>query len=774
MKSVYLIASTFLVAISATFLVLLISCHPEVKKQDNLNKSAFELLKQSENCGSVKEASDIASKAGQFVRKAQSDSLVAECMINLGNRLSLLGNTQMSLSYYEKANQLSTFISYQKGICRSLLGIAKIHNSLSEYDAAMQNYSSVLKIAEKYHLKEIEADAYNLMGKYYHNIGNQSKSLSCYLDAFKVSQLCEDTLQRINILFNIGKTYVNNGEYYLALKYYLEADNLAEKSNNLASKAEVCNLLGSMYLLLGYSDKSLDFHRKALSLQVLLNKPREIAKSFNDIGETLLEIGKTDSATLYFQKSLEKCLLLKYDKGTVEALINLGKTNTSEGKYNTALSYLTRANLLAIKSNYSEGQIVSCLAMGNANVRLGESGKASTNYKKSLATAISSNNSEFWAEIFDGLYKSYLGLGNYKQAIFYQNKYFEEEKKILLAKTNLQLDAIKINFELQSKVKDNHVLRKENELKELAIKHENALMWIFIIVCVFSLVFSISYYARFKQKKKANNALQTLNNKIVYQNSALEKLNIELEAANHEKDKILSIISHELRNPIFWFQNLIEILSQQHHLMPPEYIKKSLAVLDESAKNAFHLMDNLLQWSRSKLNKISPSPKKISIESLINEPIRLYDSILKQKNIHLSVQIEKNAEVYYDPDLFSFVIRNLLSNSIKYTPDGGVIIISCKSTKKAYEILLSDTGIGMSPEALKIIFSDDQISTALGLMQEKGSGFGLKLCKEFVEANGGSIWIESNQGNGTHVYFTVPKKSAEKLVKPPVLLQERE
>ena len=256
--------------------------------------------------------------------------------------------------------------------------------------------------------------------------------------------------------------------------------------------------------------------------------------------------------------------------------------------------------------------------------------------------------------------------------------------------------------------------------------------------------------------------METLNYQVTNQNKELGILNRELEKANQEKDKLFSIISHELRNPLYWFQNLAEVLSKKYKEMPPAKVQKSLSALDESAKNAFHLMDNLLQWSRSKLNRIHPKKSGHSLYELVTDTMEMYHTILQHKEIKFHSCIPQDITIYADADLFSCIIRNLISNAIKYTPNEGTISIQCEHTGEWVTVVVSDSGNGMSETVVNKIFDNNQDNSSIsmpGLLQEKGSGLGLKLCKEFAELNGGNIWVKSSSGAGTQFYFTVPELS---------------
>ncbi|NJK95387.1 MAG: HAMP domain-containing histidine kinase [Bacteroidales bacterium] len=357
----------------------------------------------------------------------------------------------------------------------------------------------------------------------------------------------------------------------------------------------------------------------------------------------------------------------------------------------------------------------------------------------------------------DGLYRCYYTLQNLPLALKYYIQFSETEKKKLQAENSRQLAELRISFESERREKDIEFLRTENELNEMSIKRKSALMWLFLIALAFAVSLLVFIYGRFKNKNKANRELKLLNEKILEQNREFDRLNKELELVNTEKDKIFSIIAHELRNPLFWFQNLAEVLSVKFQTMSPEKMKKSLTALDESAKNAFHLMDNLLHWSRSRLNRITPKKSPQSLEKLVSEATRMYGSIIKQKEIVLETDIPSGIVIKADPDLFTCVVRNIISNAIKFTPSKGYIKIACSTSNYEVKIRISDSGIGIPNKQLSRLFDINQAYSVPGLLNEKGSGLGLKICKEFTELNDGRIWVSSETGKGTHFEFTVPE-----------------
>ncbi|HAO21860.1 MAG TPA: hypothetical protein DCQ37_16185 [Desulfobacteraceae bacterium] len=169
------------------------------------------------------------------------------------------------------------------------------------------------------------------------------------------------------------------------------------------------------------------------------------------------------------------------------------------------------------------------------------------------------------------------------------------------------------------------------------------------------------------------------------------------------------------------------------------------------------MLQNLLKWSRSQIGHLACEPKMIDIQNIVNETILLLKNNAMSKNIRLIGEIKENMSVYADSDMITTVIRNLLSNSIKYTPDGGNITISATDKGNILEISISDTGVGIKPEDLEKLFRIDVKHSTPGTAKEQCTGLGLNLCKEFVGKNNGKIGVESTVGKGSRFYFTVPK-----------------
>lgn len=240
---------------------------------------------------------------------------------------------------------------------------------------------------------------------------------------------------------------------------------------------------------------------------------------------------------------------------------------------------------------------------------------------------------------------------------------------------------------------------------------------------------------------------------ITYQEQVEEK-NKELQKMNDTKEKLFSIISHDLRSPIGQLKNSLDLVNREH--ISPETFQQISAKLSTEVDRLHATLDNLLKWSISQLQGIRASPEKIALRSLLEQKLIIFRQMAEQKNISLVLE-DVDRFIWADPDHLLLVLRNLLSNAIKYSYQNGQILIRSHSKDHQVIIEVIDYGMGMSEEVKASIFQHDNIISSTGTANEKGTGLGLKLCKEFIEKNNGQIWIESTGQKGTTFYISLPE-----------------
>ncbi|MCX7874878.1 MAG: PAS domain S-box protein [Melioribacteraceae bacterium] len=236
----------------------------------------------------------------------------------------------------------------------------------------------------------------------------------------------------------------------------------------------------------------------------------------------------------------------------------------------------------------------------------------------------------------------------------------------------------------------------------------------------------------------------------------IQKIADELSLLNSTKDKFFSIIAHDLRNPFITILGFTDLLLTDYKELNESEVMFYLEEMKKSAEISHNLLQNLLQWSRSQTGRIEFHPAKINLKNLVNVNLELLQPSATNKEIEIKSEVEESLYVFADEDMLNTIIRNLITNAIKFTPIGGKITVASKEIGKYAEISVTDTGVGMSESTISNLFKLDSTHSTLGTNQEAGTGLGLILCKEFVEKHGGKIWVESKINEGSKFIFYLP------------------
>ena len=231
--------------------------------------------------------------------------------------------------------------------------------------------------------------------------------------------------------------------------------------------------------------------------------------------------------------------------------------------------------------------------------------------------------------------------------------------------------------------------------------------------------------------------------------------NIELKHLNATKDKFFSIIGHDLKSPFNAIVGYSNLLVEQVRENDRDGIEEYAEIILKSSQRAMDLLTNLMDWARSQTGRIAFKPENLDICALIGDVVALLSDTARQKGIVLSRKLDPDIFVYADRAMMATVLRNLMSNAIKFTYPGGVIVVSAESNQDNLTVSVADSGIGLSKKRIDQLFRIEESYSTSGTNKETGTGLGLILCKEFVEKHGGRIWAESIEGKGSTFHFTL-------------------
>lgn len=281
----------------------------------------------------------------------------------------------------------------------------------------------------------------------------------------------------------------------------------------------------------------------------------------------------------------------------------------------------------------------------------------------------------------------------------------------------------------------------------------------------------VSVFAELYKKnlllRKQEEKLQSINNDLVQLNReleqrvqertrALESLNKDLHELNLSKDKFLSVMSHDLRNPLTALLASADKLSSDPENLSIDQVKQLSQIIHRTSKKLLNQLNEVIEWAKKQSQKTGFYPVRIGLAQGIEESLDLLRSNAQQKKIKLQNHIPKDMEVMADGLMLRSIVQNLVTNAIKYTPEGGSVTINAKRNEQMACIFVEDSGIGMTPEIKERLFINNDRKSLLGTNNEQGSGLGLILVSDFVNQHGGQIDVESNVGSGTTIRFTIP------------------
>jgi signal transduction histidine kinase len=277
----------------------------------------------------------------------------------------------------------------------------------------------------------------------------------------------------------------------------------------------------------------------------------------------------------------------------------------------------------------------------------------------------------------------------------------------------------------------------------------------FVALSVLMALLILLFIFFISQNRIINKKLKQGMSDLGLKNAEIELQRAQLDQLNQVKDRFFSIISHDLRNNLTTMKLYFDLVSSPNYKeIDSSDMSKQVAA---SVQNTIDLLENLLVWAAGQIKGVQVEPKKVNLNKLAEVNCQMLFSMAQQKRITLTNDTDEDACIMADENMVNLIIRNLLSNALKFTPEGGSISILSQEEAFFHQIIVIDNGVGMNPEQLETLFTAHANVSTQGTANEKGTGLGLMLCKEFVEKNGGKIWVESDEGKGSSFYFTFPK-----------------
>jgi signal transduction histidine kinase len=593
---------------------------------------------------------------------------------------------------------------------RLLRELGLIHmNRVPDYAKAMDLFIRALAIEDSLNLTDEKALTYVAVARVFELVGDFAKSAKLLEQARSMNQETRSINSLAMILNHLGKVNAARGDVDAAFDNFQQILRYKDDIDK-GFEAQALFNLGHLYTTQGQYDKALSRHKQALAVARALRDSKLEAQCLNDIG-VLYALMKNDEKSLANHEVALKIRLSTSDKrGVAESRNNIASVYLKRNDLQTAISQGLLALEIGRESQAHDQIHKSCDLLSQAYKELGDY-KNALNYK----------------ELTVAIYELIQGEKLERELLETENRYVVEKKETEIQK----LDALRIE--------------REREIQNQK-KFRNILFLVVALVVVTAGLLLILYLV----KRRSNKILQVAKKEVQLQNTRLQELNAT-------KDKFFSIISHDLKGPLNSLTSFSHLLIDHTDSISKEEIQLLAKDLDKSVKNLLTLLENLLEWARSQTGNIDFTGETFDLAELLDSNKNLLQSQAAAKQIGLTVQGAGPCTVKLHKQSINTVIRNLISNAIKFTPEGGSIRVGLKRERGQVHVFVADNGVGMSSDVLDKLFRIDSKHSTRGTANEKGTGLGLILCRDFVEKNGGVINVQSTPGKGSVFSFSFPE-----------------
>ncbi len=617
---------------------------------------------------------------------------------------------------------------------------------LDNVDTALYLAHKALTLSEQLEDSFSMSRAMNSIGIYLNIQNKHQEALRYDLEALRLIKKFDDPLNESNMLNNIGEDYFYLDLYNEAFDYYRQSLDKAYEAEDSLSIAVATYNMGRVLKAMGQYDRAREYIEESMAISEQIADTAGIAYSKYDLAQIHNEEGNYELALEELKKAYEISVSVREDVLTPQILAELAATYMHSTDYRNALINYDRALEIYQQQNSQSGIGQVYYGKGNVTLKMGDDAGARIYYEMCRKIADDINDNELIIKCYSALATLYEKDKNFEQALDYYRKYKELEDSIFSEQKKEQFAQIQIKYETAKKDIEIELLNQKEAQQQAKIRNEEFIRNILVVILAFTGVLLFSLYKNNEKRRKINELL-------VEQQKEIQSKSRELASLVEMKDKFFSIVSHDLRSPINALVGILDILDADN--ITQEELREVSRSLKIRLDNTRKLLDTLLDWAMLQMNEIKINAEAINLYDLVGDNLAFF-SDLEDKKISFVNNTKPDDIVMADRNMLDLIIRNLVSNSIKFTTEGGKIEVTTeRGPKKSLIVMIKDSGIGMSEEQMAKIFDTNTLYTTRGTANEKGTGLGLRLCKEFVERMGGNIWVESVQGEGSTFKFTI-------------------
>lgn len=578
---------------------------------------------------------------------------------------------------------------------------------------ASEQFESAIALADSIGNKRYVAGMNLNLGNVYSNLDDNTNALRSFYNALEYAEETGDSLFMATANNNVGHKFYQMDSEEQAEHYLLRSEQLSRDLNFIVNLRRVVLNLGNLYSRLGDYDLAEEYYDEALAYAEQAGDTVSQIRIYYNRGLMEKRRDRYDDSRRLFEVALEMSEEIGNREGEFRNTTGIGELEMSRGNIWDAIQWFTRANEIVQDDDFSSLRLPA----------------------------------------YENLYLANKQAGNFRQALNWLERYNDMRSELNSNERASLLAEYETLFDLQRSRQQAELLEAQQKETESRL---NLQRWLFIISLFGGIILLITAVVSIRlnhKRKETNRELEESNQQLNQMNATIKQQNTELEETNQIKNKLFAIVAHDLRGPLSSLQSLLYLI-RDHDLSESELDEISFTLERNLQENA-SMMDNLLAWARAQMNGIQLNERKFVVKQAVKSVTDQIRFQAENKGVEVEVKAPEEIEIYADYDMIKLVVRNLVANAVKFSQKGGVVTVEVTGSDEFVELKIIDRGIGIKPEDQKKLFSREHF-TNRGTDNEKGSGLGLMLCKEFVEKHGGKLWFESEMGKGTTFNFTIP------------------
>lgn len=684
-----------------------------------------------------------------IIQHKADDSAKAILYLLLADQYSLTSADSM-FKIGSEALSISKSVNFKKGIANALEDLGTGYFIISKYDSALYYFTQSLEYSKTNNLTGITASKYNHIANVYIRQAKYAMASIYYDSSLKAAEK-EGLVEFRGIAYsNLGNVFYMMGNYPRALNYYLKGLSIQEKLDKKINIASDVSNIANVYFRLGQHQKALEYLSRAMDINREAGAKEHIIACLTTYAMIYNDKKMYDSSLFRLNEALD--IAKEMNNTFLQNLLtgNIAECYLNKGEYDKALKLYQESLLVSEKLADEEGISIAKAGIGEILIKKGNTVAGINNLKEALALVEKLGIIEQSLAIANKLSTVYEQSGDYKNALYYYKIRDARSDTLAKEQSHQQAEQMLFGYEIQKKEDKIKLLEKDNALSLASNEKQKILLIAFVIGFLLAATAAYMFYRNAVIVKKSRNLILKQKEEIEIQAHKLAEL-------NDFKDNTFSILSHDLRSPVNALTSTMMLLDEK--IITPEEFSLHKNELNNKLQTVSLLLDNLLEWAKSQMKgEHTLEIEKLNIKRKALKTMAVLKDAAFQKQITLLNTVPENIWAYGDRNQVDIVIRNIVSNAIKFTPEHGKITISASESGNTTEISITDTGVGMTPAQIEQLFIGDTHISTKGTFGEKGTGLGLHLSYDMIKKNGGDITVYSTPGEGSSFIISLPKR----------------